>query len=258
MNPDFSSVWAKFHRAEEHINTFEKEVMAWVSSNPYRVAVKHNADFSRYWAIIRVRNEPSLKRWSLISSDSIHNLRCALDHLIYAIAIVRTKTNPPPRVGGWAFPIRDDFPSFQSALKNHIFHRLGTSVLEEIERFQPYNRLHPRLPPILGMLRRFDDLDKHRLLRVAMVQPRLSGWNWVPHPDLSGRIVPTLSEVVDGAKVGELIFQGPSQDADPKFSANLVISLEPLSGEKPIEVPDMLPEMVREVRTVIECVFSRV
>ncbi len=256
MISDFSSVWAKICRAEEHISTFEKELAAWVSTNPYRLTIKHNTDFSRCWALVRVIHEPSLERWSLIVSDAIHNLRCSLDHLIYAVAIVRTEMNPPPGARDWSFPIRSD-SSLQVALKDDPFPKLGPSVLEEIKRFQPYNRPHPRLPPILALLNRFDNLDKHRLLRVAMVHPREGKWEWSPNPEFPGaRIVPTLSEVVDSTKVSELIFQGPSKESYPKFSANLVISLFPLSGEKPIEVSDMLPEMASEVRLIVEQIIS--
>ena len=86
-----------------------------------------------------------------------------------------------------------------------------------------------------------------------MVHPREVKWEWSPNPEFpGGRIVPTLSEVVDGTKVSELISQGPSKESEPKLSANLVISIFPLSGEKPIEVADMLPEMANEVRLIVE------
>ena len=260
MSIDFSSVWAKLHRAEDHINTFEEEVMAWVNTNPYRVILNHNVDFSRYWATVRINREPSLQRWSLIAGDVVHNLRCSLDHLIYAIAIFRTQMNPPPSKRRWFFPIRDDLTSFQSTITDDSFSKLGTTVLEKIERFQPYNRPHERLPPLLGILRKFDDADKHRLLHVTMVYPGASGWDWNQNPSFPlPRMVPKVSEVVDGTKISELIFQRPSKNADPKLTADLVLGVSyPFSGEKPVELADMLPELAREVRTAIESVSRSV
>ena len=259
MSPDFSSVWAKFHRAEEHIDTFEKEVMAWAQSNPYRVAVKHNADCSRYWAVVReVIHSPNLERWSLVSGDAVHNLRCALDHLVYSIAIFRTQQNPPPRKRDWVFPIRGDQASFQSTISNNPFPKLGTAVLKEIERFQSYNRPHRVFPPLLTLLQRFNNSDKHHILRVAAIAFWGTGWDWdhvpgttLPKMDIS-RIGQLWTEVEDGTKVGEITFPGPSKEANPKFSANLVVSIFTSLSQKPLELPGVLPELAREVRTIIE------
>ena len=254
---DLSSAWAKFHRAEEHINTFEAEAAAWLNLKPYRVTIEHNVDFSCYWATIQTIHIPNLERWSLVIGDAVHNLRCALDHLVYAIAIFRTQMNPPPRKKKWFFPIRYDVASFQSALTDHKIAKLGTAVCKEIERFQPYNRRHDTLPPLLGILRIFDDSDKHRLLQIVMVQNWGNGWDWAWTPsDLMPLMKHYRSEVVDGTKISELVFPSPSQDADPKFAANLVISVPPfvLGVKKPPEIAEVLPELAGEVRLIIESV----
>jgi hypothetical protein len=39
--------------------------------------------------------------------DCLPNLRCALDHLVYAIAIHESGQSPPPCEGSLAFPICD-------------------------------------------------------------------------------------------------------------------------------------------------------
>ncbi len=238
--------------------------MSWRNLQPYRISVEHNSDFSRYRAIVRVVHRPNLKRWSLVSGDAIHNLRCSLDHLIYSIAILRAQRNPPPRRRAWFFPIRDDRDSFQRTIANNPFSKLGATVLEEIEQFQPYNRPHPRLPPMLMLLRRFDDSDKHRILRVATPVLWNVGWEWTkipgsgaPKMDIS-QMNPPGTEVVDDAKVGELTFPGPSREAHPKFTAHSVVSISTSLSQKPFELPDVLSELAREVRTIIERVSSLV
>ena len=258
MRSDFSSVRAKFHRAEEHIDTFEKEVTTWVQSNPYRVAVKHNADRSRYWAVVETIRDPNLERWSLIAWDAVHNLRTALDHLIYSVAIFRTQQNPPPRRRDWTFPIRGDQASLQSTISNKPFPKLGNAVLKEIERFQPYNRPHNVFPPLLTLLQRFDNSDKHHILRVPTICLWGAGWDWNHVP---GEVLPEMdtsqigrlgAEVKDGTKVGEITFLSPSEEANPKFSADLVVSVFTSLSQEPLEMPGVLPELAREVRTIIE------
>ena len=251
---DLSSVWAKFHRAEAHIDAFEAEVFSWINSKPYQVSKHHNTDCSRYWATVHVVNKLNLESLSLVVSDAIHNFRCALDHLIYAAAIFRTQRNPPPRAGYLGFPIRKNPASFQAAIKKMGIPQLGAAVEKEIERFQPYNRPHDVLPPLLGLIKGFDDADKHRMLNVNVAVQGGAGWEWnqpgwLPLPQQAFG----MTEVIDGAKVGELTFMGPAEKADPKFTADIVISaFPPLKTKKPVEVPYMLPEMTREVRSIIE------
>ena len=264
---EFSSVWAKFGRAKEHIETLENEIKPWLQTDPYRLTKKSNADFTTYAAIIHVNNPPDLQRWSLIASDAIHNLRCALDHLIYAVAILRTKRNPPPSWNKWSFPVCDNASFFQSAigrLRKLSPGVLEGSVLEEIKRFQPYNRPHPRLPPVLSLLGEFDNSNKHRLLNLVIAQLWGVQANHVIDPTSTAlpgepfKLVVNTSEVVDGAEIASYIFESPSPDADPKFEANIVISVtNPLQvGQDRLELPDVLAELVREVRSIIDRLTS--
>ena len=252
---DFLTVWAKVGRAEHHIDTLEKEITAWIDTEPYRLIRKNNVDFTRYWVTLKVVVPPPLQRWSLITSDAIHNFRCALDHAVFAMAIFRTKTNPPPCPRKWSFPISNKPSVFKSAIAK--FSELGSCELCVIERFQPYKRPHPRLPPVLRMLREFDDFDKHRLLHVAMAKVGGFGWEYWDYSTVryALREQINLSEVVDGDEVGSLHFTSPAPNADPKFVADIVVTIghSPMGNtNKRAEVADVLREMTREVRAVIE------
>ena len=85
--PDLSSCWAKFRRAESHLEALKRDIKTWLDTNPYRLSKQTSPDLTRHGYVISVHNAPDLEKWSLITSDVIHNLRCSLDHLIYAIAI---------------------------------------------------------------------------------------------------------------------------------------------------------------------------
>jgi hypothetical protein len=110
---DLSSSWAKVRRAEAHIDALEREIVTWVNSNPYRLAKQTNSDLTRHGYVVSILKPPDLERWSLIASDAFHNLRCALDHLVYAIAVFQTKSDPPPDATVLAFPICDTPKWFQ-------------------------------------------------------------------------------------------------------------------------------------------------
>ena len=107
MGPALDNWQFKLRRAEEHVETIKKEIDTWRNSSPYRLIRQANADFTRHGLIIKVNTSPDLIRWSLILSDVVHNLRCTLDHLVYAVAIHESGSNPPPLADKLAFPICD-------------------------------------------------------------------------------------------------------------------------------------------------------
>jgi hypothetical protein len=57
-----------------------------------------------------------------------------------------------------------------------------------LESIQPYKGPHGAVPPLLSMLREFDDCDKHRLLNVVLANVSEEGFHGigstVPNPTL--------------------------------------------------------------------------
>jgi len=129
---------------------------------------------------------------------------------------------------------------------------------------QPYNRPHARLPPLLGLLRDFDDRDKHKLLHVAMAQP----WNVhfknvdtsVLLPGEAVELFRRTGEVVDGSEIAAIIYPRPSPDLNHRIVTDIVISVEhrvsPLERTCS-EVADVLLELIPEVREAITRISAR-
>ncbi len=260
--PDLASVWAKLGRSEAHVEFLKHEVTAWLSSNPYRLSKQTSPDLTRHGYVISVLNPPNLELWSLIASDAIHNLRCALDHLVYAVAVFQSKTTPPPEAETLAFPICDSPKWFKGASKR--IRTLSRCVRTEIEGLQPYNRPHSRLPPLLSLLRDFNDGDKHRLLHLAMTKAWNASFRNVDHsvvrPGEEIEFFYRTAEVVDGAEIAAIIYPRPSPDLQHKLVTDIVISvdhrLSPL-GRTTSELADVLLELIPEVRAVIDRVASK-
>jgi hypothetical protein len=148
-------------------------------------------------------------------SDSIHSLRCCLDYLVYAIACHEALPNPPSYEGKLQFPITENKPNFDDAV---ICRRqLGTisdPIRAAIERYQPYNRPHPDLPPLLSILRDFSNWDKHKLLRIALqgfAQIEVGMDFGQPLAPGDYEFIPTRNpEIEDGAEVGAMTFKRPT------------------------------------------------
>src|SRR5947209_5282003 len=90
------SVKAKVKWAEGHIQSVRDEISTWLAKNPYAITKQVNTDFSRYSFVLGISVEPDFQRWSLMISDAIHSLRCALDHLVYTVAVYEAAGQDPP------------------------------------------------------------------------------------------------------------------------------------------------------------------
>jgi hypothetical protein len=212
---DLSGVTGKIDRFEHHFKTVGDEVRQWMETSPYRAIQQCNADFTHYSLVAKlVGTEPDLHRWTLIIGDAIHNLRCSLDHLIYAIAIHQSGQNPPPKEDGLGFPICDSCESFWDAKRRRLF---GLSHLAQtvIEAVQPYNRPDKAVPPPLAMLRDFDNADKHKLIRLAYTTPIEGDIGFVgpEHPAVTRvDIAANFGEIKDGAELVSHTFDSPAPD----------------------------------------------
>lgn len=171
--------------------------------------------------------EPPLQSWTLVAGDCLHNLRCALDHLVYAIAVHQSGANPPPDQSKLQFPIADNRANFQNSTFRVA--SLSAPVQAAIDAVQPYNRTHPKLPPPLSVLRDLENIDKHRFLRLAYagigeIEVELGG---VPDPRAGE---PTQiahdGEIKDGTEVIAFVFSAPSPGIKfVKVQTDLMISL---------------------------------
>lgn len=213
MSLNLASVDAKLKRARNHAEALKNEVRLWYDRRPYSITHETNADFTRYSVILHMSECPDFERWSLMLGDSIHNLRAALDHLVYAIASCESGKESPPDEDVLAFPICDTPDKFSVARRR--IRSLSCLVRTAIEGLQPYNRSHPKIPPLLSILRDFDDADKHRLLRLAASGVACGELGFSGNQSKSVTsvcIYRCVGEVKDGTELAAFIFDAPNPD----------------------------------------------
>jgi hypothetical protein len=263
MALELSSVTAKLNWAEEHLKVVENEIATWMDRDLYGTSQQVNADCTRYSLILNLKGDsPPLERWSLISGDIVHNLRCALDHLIYAIAIQESGKNPPPSAGGLQFPLCDSDAAFEAALEKGILGKISNTVIAAIKRLQPYNRPHPLIPPLLSILRKFDNTDKHRLIRLAFgafVQGHSRLGGPILPPDNLPEFVVNFGEIKDGAEIVAATFKRSAPDMyfhGYEITLQFSIHHGPRAKSSPeylhrTPVKALLPDLLGEVREVV-------
>jgi hypothetical protein len=245
------------------MQSIERQINAWSDKRPYRMVRQHNSDFTRWSEVLKVTKKPDFERWSLIAGECFHNLRSALDHLVYAVAVHEIDSAVLPTVvKKFAFPITDDSADFKS--KFWRIAPLSAAVRTEIEALQPYNRPHNILPPLLGVLRDFDDIDKHRLLQMAIAQVvdgKYQRFNTPIKPQQSWAVDLNREELVDGAEIAAVTIPNPAPNMDYKFSVRLAVTLPHAPGphnNHRSEVVSLFRLLRHEVTVAIERIRAKV
>ena len=127
--PSLAGPLAKVHRAELHLLSFEAAWQNVIESNAFTFVHEVNADgvSHRYRAL----DVPDLDdRWSLVLGDCVHNLRSALDYLVYEL--VRANGGTPDDHAEIEFPV------LTSPGEVSVPGGIDEDALQLIEEVQPY------------------------------------------------------------------------------------------------------------------------
>lgn len=163
-----SSCRAKIARADEHLAALYAETDAWGDLDPLTLERSMDVDGRVHDFRVRISPRPDTWRWAMLLGDALHNLRCALDHIVYAMAIAHTGDDPPNDDRHLAFPLAPDAEQF--AKSKWRLRSLRPEAQLAIEKVQPYNRLRlGRTFAPLWWLGQLDDVDKHRAAHVTPV-----------------------------------------------------------------------------------------
>lgn len=174
---------AKLRRAQEHVGTLRSKITLAGHPDPTVISLRRqfepdcNAVVYRIDRVIQIGDD-----WGLIVGDAIHNMRSALDHLAWALAVRHYKGVPPNDVK----IIKDiQFPVFSDG-KHWPTHRylkhMGAADVDLLEQFQPFKlssvqRFVMRLerpgviPHALEALVAMSNSDKHRVIQLLYMLP---------------------------------------------------------------------------------------
>ena len=103
-----STCRAKIARADEHLATLYRETDAWGEGDPFKIIRSCHRDGRVHVFHLRYTAQPDVWRWAVVLGDALHNLRGALDHLMYALAVQQTGQDPPDDDASLMFPICSD------------------------------------------------------------------------------------------------------------------------------------------------------
>lgn len=159
---------AKVARARQHALDLEGRILSWVTTSGINTDASIAEDRLSWELRLTAFDPPPLPEWALIVGDSLHNLRSALDVLVWAHVDETVLTVPEAK--RVAYPVHMERAKWDSDTRVLPVLRkaLPADVLRRVEESQPFQRPeserdHDPLP----LLNSLDNQDKHRLALAA-------------------------------------------------------------------------------------------
>ena len=152
---------AKLNRAHEHLATLTAAHRDYLATKPYVADQEYRPDADEIVYFGRVVNPPPL-RLGVVIGDLIHNLRSALDHLVWQLVMWNGRT-----------PTRDNqFPVCTDASKwgktsARMLSRVRQEHVDLIRSVQPFGKIDPGASP-LARLHRLWNEDKHQVVSTLL------------------------------------------------------------------------------------------
>lgn len=167
MGHPLDSAYRKVTQARHHLKTLQLETRAFTETDPYQFTTEFDEEGIGH-VRFKTGGKTIPKRLSLIAGDAVYNLRSALDHLVYQLALLQGGTGETN-----GFPIFEE-PAKYRHHANRLLRDVSPDHRARIEALQPYHivfQLNPRRIPKefethawLFTIGRLANLDKHRLL----------------------------------------------------------------------------------------------
>jgi hypothetical protein len=208
----------KITRAKAEINRPGLMQDAFFTNTHYSVVRAEKDSVSgKYIYRIKIDGPPPSLDWGIYIGEIAHNLRSALNHLVYQLALLNS-SNEPETVAGdkrLQFPIFLDEGKFKAKGKDMIkllkpvhksiikqlqpYNSSGSSLLKTIDLTERSRRNSP-----LFWLEEINNADKHRIIQVIGIRTSSFGTTyWGEHPDPFRGVSGVFSILEDGAKFGE-------------------------------------------------------
>jgi len=192
----------------------------------YSVVEEHDSDAGVYVFRMNLLREPPLIQWSLVIGDCLHNIRSALDHLFWALVLLKHPTGSPQGATHAMFPIYRDVNTFKGK-KYQIEEWVGQDITAMLERMQPFaSKLDPH--PLL-FIHENNIEDKHKLLIPVLGAVRSAQTLIKTKPGSSPpefKVTQGPNALVNGAELGRLIVKSPESVVDVYYSPSVRVCLE--------------------------------
>lgn len=164
--------------SSQHLHALDVEIKDFIQKHPLTARCEQEGDSRRFRVI--ANEYPSLPRhWTLMMGDAIHNMRGALDHLIWALidkAVAGGGKAPNEREAlkvGYPVSLSSgayfgDGAQKGNGARKRMAGSIGDDALAIVDRTQPHHRAVEANDHPLAVLSSYSNEDKHRNLMVSV------------------------------------------------------------------------------------------
>jgi hypothetical protein len=176
---DFSGCWAKLDHGRRHVTDLDVAVRSFFEAPDNCPPLVSSFDEESRLHVFRVGPiRPQLADIQVDAAlrvgDAVHDLRSALDHLVWQLSLTGTDGAEPSRRRRVQFPIRSSSEGYEHA-RSTALSDVSREAQDVIESYQPYHGAAGRPDNYSGpyvhqltLLRQLSNADKHRLLTTVL------------------------------------------------------------------------------------------
>jgi hypothetical protein len=155
----------KLDRAGDQFKALRAEMESFLKSDVYEKQIQLYTDTDPQLVVHAWRlKQPYPAMWSAMIGEIIHNLRSALDHLVFQLIIL--ETGGPPTSNKTQFPIFLAEDGFKNRGIPQMIPKVGAKATALIKSVQPFATKEGKQSP-LWHLSELSNWDKHRSIHVA-------------------------------------------------------------------------------------------
>jgi hypothetical protein len=163
MADPLSGIVLKVTRGHDQLNALKAEVDAFFHGKAYKLTPKFEPEELAAYMVVEGKEIPPM--WSVIIGEIIHDLRSALDHLVWELVI--KDTGAQPNGTKTQFPIFETKAGYESERGEKLCLRgVGTTARALIQSAQPFATGEGDKSP-LWQLRELSNWDKHKSIALA-------------------------------------------------------------------------------------------
>ena len=253
----------KVARAKEHLDELEPELRAYFEREPYRVA--DQPDVEDGWMVIRIIGvtEHPDPMWSVRVGELIHDLRSALDNLVWQLVLVNGKDPGEHN----QFPIYTEPPKgrsrfFRKATRlDDMLAGVDPSAVATIKELQPYHgrHMHRQHRTALAWLATLSNIDKHRFVLPALGAKQQGDEPSFDH--VSGPVpsdiyfVATIGPIYPGAEMFRWRVAGGGDDTKVDMEGKIPYDITFGSEHLTLSRLDWLQERIGQIVERFACAF---
>jgi hypothetical protein len=197
MEPDLEPAIVKIHRAGHQLNHLSSSLKQFLDSKPFEI--EREVDPKTLWVfdVARIKKQCP-PEWNIIVGEIIHNLRSALDYLIFQLVIHETAAEPSGN-SKIQFPIFEKEDGFDTRGVRIMLRDVGADAVALIKSEQPFATGDGRKSP-LWFLRELSNRDKHRSICLAGTCGQGMSAEGV-YPEVTGVAISSPKPIKDNAKL---------------------------------------------------------